>query len=375
MRLLIVVNVDCLFLSHLLQIALGALRAGYEVHIATSLSQGRAQLEEYGFVVHPLEVDRSGAGPVGLIKLFLALLRLFWKLRPDVLHLVTIKPVLIGGVAARFSPVRGVVYAISGLGHVFVADGMLGKLRRKIVRVCYRFVLSARNMRIIFQNPDDRREIESVAILRNEQVVMIPGSGVDLSTYQITPLPEGETVVLMAARLLSTKGVREYVAAAQRLRVSGVEAQFWLVGDPDPANPASIQARELDAWGKQGAVTLLGHRSDIPKLMAQAHMVVLPSSYREGLPKVLIEAAACGRAVVTTDAPGCRDAIEAGVTGVLVPSKDAESLANAIKRLIEDRLLCKAMGCAGRKRAEQLFDVNAVVSTHLEIYRALGEHA
>jgi glycosyltransferase involved in cell wall biosynthesis len=266
------------------------------------------------------------------------------------------------------------VYAISGLGHVFLEEGMFGKLRRKIVGAWYRFVLGAKNMRIIFQNLDDRHEIESVTILRNDQVVMIPGSGVELSKYQITPLPEGEAVVLMAARLLSTKGVREYVVAAQQLRASGVKAQFWLVGDPDPANPASIPAPELDAWGKQGAVELLGHRSDIPALMAQAHIVVLPS-YREGLPKVLIEAAACGRAVVTTDVPGCRDAIEKDVTGVLVPSKDVASLADAMRRLIEDRPLCQTMGHAGRKRAEKVFDVNVVVRTHLEIYSALGECA
>jgi glycosyltransferase involved in cell wall biosynthesis len=371
MRLLIVVNVDWFFLSHRLEVALGALRAGHEVHVATTLSRARTQLEEYGFVVHPLEVDRSSAGPIGLIKLFFDLLSLFWRLRPDVLHLITIKPVLIGGVAARLSPVRGVVYAVSGLGHVFLAYGRFGKIRRKIVGIWYRFALHAENMRIIFQNPDDRHEIESVISLRDDQVVLIPGSGVNLSKYQARPLPDGEAVVLMAARLLSTKGVREYVAAAQRLRALGVEARFWLAGDSDPANPANIQAQELDAWGKQGTVQLLGHRSNIPVLMSQAHIVVLPS-YREGLPKVLIEAAACGRVVVATDVPGCRDAIEKGVTGLLVPSRDTESLADAIRRLVEDRALCDSMGRAGRRRAERLFDVNAVVSTHLEIYRALG---
>jgi glycosyltransferase involved in cell wall biosynthesis len=186
-------------------------------------------------------------------------------------------------------------------------------------------------------------------------------------------LPKGEAVVLMAARLLSTKGVREYVAAAQQLRAAGIPARFWLAGELDPANPASIQSLELDTWIKQGDVQLLGHRLDIPALMAQAHMVVLPS-YREGLPKVLIEAAACGRSVVTTDVPGCRDAIEVEVTGVLVPSKDSVLLADAIKRLVMDRALCDAMGRAGRRRAEQVFDVNTVVNTHLDIYRALGNY-
>lgn len=370
MRLLMVVNVDWFFLSHRLPVALGALNAGYEVHIATSLTQGREKLEAYGFKVHPIEIDRSGAGLVGLIRLFSSLVRLFWALRPDVLHLVTIKPVLVGGAAARVSPVGGVVFAISGLGHVFLAEGLLGRIRRMTVGAWYRFVLGVQNMRIIFQNKDDLNEISSVAHVRSNQVVMIPGSGVDLTEYRYVSLPEGVPVVLMAARLLGTKGVREFVAAAQMLRIDGAKARFCLVGDLDPANPASIRGQELDEWAKQGCVKLLGSRSDIPELMAQAYLVVLPS-YREGFPRVLIEAAACGRAVVTTDVPGCRDAIEDGVTGVLVPPKDSLALASAIRQLLENRAVCETMGKAGRQRAVKIFDVNAVVDAHLNAYNAL----
>lgn len=366
-----VVNVDWFFLSHRLPVALGALRAGHEVHVATSLTQGREKLESYGFIVHPIAVDRSAAGPIELLRLFFSLLTIFWQVRPDVLHLVTIKPILIGGVAARLSPVRGVVYAVSGLGHVFVADGWLGHLRRKLVGAWYRFVLGAQNMRIIFQNPDDRREIESLVPLDPAQVVMIPGSGVDLGLYRPAPVPTGVPVVLMASRLLATKGTREYVAAAQLLRAQGVRAKFLLVGDPDPDNPASIPAVELERWAEAGEVTLLGHQAEMASLMSCAHVVVLPS-YREGLPKVLIEAAACGRAVVTTDVPGCREAIAPGVTGVLVPPKNARALADAIRSLLSDPKACETMGREGRRRAEQMFDVSVVVRTHLDIYQAVG---
>ena len=369
-RLLMVVNVDWFFLSHRLPVALGALREGYEVHIATTLTQDKAVLEAYGFVVHAIEVDRSGAGVLGLFKLFANLLHLFWSVHPDVLHLVTIKPVLVGGLAARYSPVRGVVYAVSGLGHVFVAEGVLGQLRRSLVGIWYRLVLGARNMRIIFQNPDDRAAIESVAHLLPRQVVMVLGSGVDLTQYPAGPLPQGVPVVMMAARLLATKGVREFVAAARQLRAQGLNARFWLVGEIDGENPASIKSDELRVWKEEASIELLGHRDDMAKLMAQVHIVVLPS-YREGLPKVLIEAAACGRAVVSTDVPGCRDAVEAGVTGLLVPAKDVGALADAIERLVKDSQTCADMGRAGRLRAERLFDVNAVVATHLEIYRQL----
>lgn len=374
MKLLIVVNVDWFFLSHRLPVALAALQRGDEVHIATTLTQGSASLEAYGFRVHALQIDRSATGPMGLLGLCLQLLRLFWRVRPDVLHLVTIKPVLLGGLVARLAPVGGVVYAISGLGHVFVAQGVWGRLRRLLVSGWYRLVLGARNMRVIFQNPDDRAALAGVATLRPEQTVLIPGSGVDLTLYPALPLPAGQPMVMMAARLLKTKGVQEFVQAAQQLKMQGVDARFCLVGDPDPDNPASVEAAQLQDWQRQGVVETLGHRAEIAALMAQATMVVLPS-YREGLPKVLIEAAACGRAVVTTDVPGCRDAIEEGVTGLLVPARNAQALALAIKRLLDDRALCASMGAAGRARAERIFDVQAVVQTHLALYDALRSQA
>lgn len=374
MKLLMVVNVDWFFLSHRLPIALAAIQQGHEVHLATGLTQNKAQLEAYGFQVHPLQVDRSAAGPWGLLRLWVDLLRLFWRLRPDVLHLVTIKPVLLGGLAARLAPVHGVAYAISGLGHVFVAQGVWGRLLRAAVGAWYRVVLGARNMRVIFQNPDDHAALAAVAPLRPEQVVMIPGSGVDLRAYPALPLPTGRPMVMMAARLLMTKGVAEFVQAAQLLKAQGMDARFCLVGDADPANPASVDMAQLEAWRQQGAVELLGHRADMAGLMAQATIVVLPS-YREGLPKVLIEAAACGRAVVTTDVPGCRDAIEPNVTGLLVPVRNAQALADAIAQLLRNPLQCSAMGLAGRQRAERLFDVQAVVQTHLALYQELLEAA
>lgn len=370
-RVLIVVNADWFFLSHRLPVALGALRAGYDVHVATTLTEGHAAITDYGFTVHAVEMDRSSAGLLSLLTLFVRLLFLFWSLRPDVLHLVTIKPVLLGGLAARMSPVGGVVFAISGLGHVFVSGGIAGRLRRVLVSGWYRFILGKRRIRVIFQNPDDRAVIEAVAHLGRNRSVMIPGSGVDLSQYSASPVRSGTPVVLMAARLLETKGVREFLQAAQDLQSRGVTAHFVLAGDIDPPNPATIKAEELQRWKDEGAVEILGQRSDVASLMQHSTIVVLPS-YREGLPKVLIEAAACGRAIVTTDVPGCRDAIVPGQTGVLVPPRDAVALATAIEELLGDPARCQALGAAGRRRAELIFDVNQVVRSHLDIYRALA---
>ncbi len=371
MKLMMVVNVDWFFVSHRLPVALAAQEVGHEVHVVTALTEAKEYLEKYGFVVHPVSIDRSSAGLLGLIKLLLDFVRIFHTVRPDVVHLVTIKPVLLGGLAARLTRIHGIVYAISGLGHVFVADSLLGRIRRALVGGWYRFILGAQNMRIIFQNPDDRRAIESVTSLSTDKVVMIPGSGVDLSEYDYCPMPEGEITVVMAARLLRTKGVEEFVQAARLVKKQHPTVRFLLVGAPDSANPASISNSDIAAWKEEGVVEPLGHRSDISKLMQGAHIVALPSYYGEGLPKVLIEAAACGRAVVTTNMPGCRDAIEDGVTGLLVPARDSTALATALLELIENRQRCVDMGKAGRKRAKHVFDIKAVVKTHLDIYETL----
>jgi glycosyltransferase involved in cell wall biosynthesis len=369
--LMFVVNVDWFFLSHRLPIALEALRQGYQVHIATGLTDKLDELQRHGLVVHPLGLDRSSAGLGNAWRTMVELWNVFRAVRPDVVHLVTIKPVLLGGLVARLAGVPAVVAAVSGLGFVFMAHGAKAAVRRWLVGGLYRVALGHHNLKVIFQNPDDRASLSKLAHLPDSKVEMIRGSGVDLIQYSHTPLPLGVPVVLLAARLLADKGVREFVHAAQLLKQKGVSARFCLVGSIDPANPASLTDAELTQWAGEGVVELWGQRSDMPRVLAAAQVVVLPSYYGEGLPKVLIEAAACGRAVVTTDHPGCRDAIDPGVTGLLVPVRNAEALADALKGLINDPARCQAMGNAGRALAERAFDVRHVVAAHLRIYEEL----
>lgn len=372
MRLLIIVNVDWFFCSHRLPVAIGALRSGYEVHIATTFTSSscRELLSGYGFYLHDLTIDRSGKSSTSFLKNFLQIYGIFQTLKPDIVHLVTIQPVLLGGLAARAARVRRVVFAISGLGHVFLASSPLAKIRRFLVERLYQYALSVKRRAVVFQNPEDQSSLSRLCSLSAQESHLIPGSGVDLSVFSCRPFSEAQPVVLMASRLLATKGVREFVEAASALKKRGFGAQFQLVGDPDFSNPAAISLDELNGWRDQGFVELLGDRNDLNELMARAHIVCLPS-YREGLPKVLCEAAACGRAVVTTDEPGCRDAIENGVTGLLVPSRDSLALANAIEHLLLNPELIRSMGLAGRKRAERLFDINAIVDQHLGIYANL----
>ncbi len=373
-KLLFVVNVDWFFLSHRLPIALEAMRQGYEVHIATAVTDQLDVLKNHGFVVHPLTLNRSGVGLWAIGKPFWQIYRVCKLVKPDVVHFVTIKPVLLGGVAARLAQVPAIVSAVSGLGFVFVSKGIAAAIRRWVVKHLYRVALGHLNLRVIFQNSNDLSSLSSLVELPERKVTMIRGSGADLTQYCVTPLPKGVPVVLLAARLLVDKGVREFVRSAQILRKRGIsskDVRFVVVGKPDLDNPHSLHPDELAKWTKDGAVELWGHRTDMPLVIASAHVVVLPSYYGEGLPKVLIEAAACGRAVVTTDHPGCRDAIEADVSGLLVPVRDEIALADAIEKLLNDPVLCAQMGQAGRILAETAFDEKQVVAAHLQIYQEL----
>lgn len=372
--LLIVVNDAGFFLSHRLPVAESARKEGFLVHVATQEGCAVERLLALGFSHHALPLSRSGKSPLGELKALLAIWKLCWRLRPDVLHLVTIKPVLYGGIAARLSPVKGVLAAISGLGFIFMAEGRKAALLRSLVAFLYRLALGKRNLRAVFQNPDDQRALTGLGAITEQKSVRIRGSGVDLSQYQYLPEDPGIPVVTLAARLLRDKGVLEFVEAARLLAARGIQARFQLVGDPDPGNPTSIQEGDIADWQEHGTVHCLGHQSDIASVFAHSHIVVLPS-YREGLPKVLVEAAACGRAVVTTDVPGCRDAIEADVTGLLVPVRDSERLADAIERLLNDKELRQQMGAAGRALAERAFAIESIVAQHLDIYRTLEKNA
>jgi len=366
-RLLFIVNVDTFFLSHRLPIAEAALRAGYEVHVAAALTPGcREAFDARGIQVHALPVERSSANPFSALRLLGALVSLFGHVRPDLVHLVTIKPVLLGGIAARLARVPAVVAAVSGLGYVFTSKGGWALLRRKLVETAYRLALGHPNASVIFQNQDDLSVIERAARLRPGQAELIRGSGVDLREFRPTPLPTQAPIVLLAARLLGDKGVNEFVEAARQLH-GHADARFVLAGDVDPGNPSSLAREQVDALVREGVVEWWGHRQDMPQVLSAATLVVLPS-YREGLPKVLIEAAACGRPVVTTDVPGCRDAVIAGQTGLLVPAKDADALRDAIRVLLDDPRQCSRMGLAGRQLAQAAFDVDHVVARHLEIY-------
>lgn len=367
---MLVVNAPEFFLSHRLPIALQAQALGYEVHIASADGPEVGRIKSFGLTHHIIPFSRSGQNPYSEIKTLFRLFFLFRRVRPNLVHLVTIKPVLYGGIAARLAGVEAVVAAVSGLGTVFMARSFFARFRKSVVSVLYRAAFKHRKLTVIFQNPDDRVTLLTIRALSSSSARIIRGSGVDLDDYPFVSESEGRLVVSMAARLLKDKGVEEFIAAARLVRARDFDVEFWLIGSPDVGNPSSVTVGKIKEWEQEGVIKALGYRTDIADLYSASHIVCLPS-YREGLPKSLVEAAACGRSVVTTDVPGCRDAITVNETGLLVPPRDSSALADAIQSLLENVELRREMGTAGRKLAEKAFAINIIVEQHMAIYKEL----
>ncbi len=295
------------------------------------------------------------------------------RIQPDIVHLVTIKPVIYGSLAARAARIPAVVAAVSGLGYAFIDQHLEAKMLRKLIGTLYRQAFRHKNLRVIFQNDDDRTTLLDLNALKENQSILIHGSGVDLTHYPYHIEPNATPqVVVMASRLLRDKGVFEYVEAAKALRAQGVQARFLLAGQVDPGNPSSLDEKQLSTWIENQDIEYIGYCDDTSSLFAQVNLVVLPS-YREGLPRVLAEAAACGRAVVTTNVPGCRAAIIPNKTGLLVNVRDALSLAEAIHQLLRDDTLRQTMGNEGRQLAENVFDIKKIVAEHMHVYQTLTQ--
>lgn len=372
-KLLFVVNVDWFFISHRLPIALEAIKQGYQVHLACTFSDKKVWLENMGVHCHEIKFSRSGSSFYVELSSLLSIRSLVKRLEPDVVHAVTIKPVIYTGFSSQFiarSP--SFVAAISGLGYVFTADTLRAKFTRLLVSFMYKFALRSKRKVVIFQNTSDQKILSEIVNLSEDEIDLIKGSGADLSIYKNKDEPKVSTkVISMACRLLKEKGVYQFVDAARIVKNMYPETEFWLIGGVDPENPNSVTQEEVDSWVEEGIIKALGQRDDIPDLFSQSHIVTLPSFYGEGVPKVLIEAAACGRPIVTTDNPGCRDAVIDSKTGLIVPVRDSESLARALSKLLINDSMRTDMGAKAREYAVKEFDVNNVVSKHLEIYETL----
>ena len=366
-----VVNQASFFRSHRLPLAKEAIARGHDVIVLCGEGPGVAELEADGLRCRTIRLSRSGFNPWTEWRTYRAMARVYRDEFPDVVHHVTIKPVIYGTRLARSLGIRAVVNAIPGMGFVYTRRGLLASLRRGAVDLLYRLALVHPNMRLIFQNREDLQAFVGHTAVSADRAHLIHGSGVDVRVLAFSPEPDSPMSFVLVARMLKDKGVREFVAAARRLRAAHPDWQFRLVGGADAGNPASLTAEELGAWHDEGVVAWLGHRDDVLDLLRQSHVFCLPSFYREGLPKSLLEAAAVGRALITTDMPGCREVVSHGVTGLLVKPRDVEGLAAAMEQLGTDGPLRDRLRRAAREKAEAVFSIDDVVRDTFLIYEQL----
>jgi glycosyltransferase involved in cell wall biosynthesis len=372
--LLILVSHVSFFISHRLDLAIAAKNMGYKVKIAFGeLDADTKYLKDIGIDIFHVPIQRGGLNLLKDLKSLYSIWCLFRKVRPDILHLVTIKPYLYGGILARLLKVPSVVTAISGLGSLFINNNYISQYLRLLLVPFYRFALNHSNQRVIVQNKEDAKVLVKMGVLNIQKVKLIRGSGVKLEEFNQLDETGGIPTVCFAARLLVDKGVYDFVAAANLLKNQGVQARFCLAGDLDVKNPTGISKKELNKLKENKNIEVLGHQKDMATLYAKSHVVCLPS-YREGLPKTLIEAAAASRAIVTTNVPGCRDAIIPNKTGLLVPVNDPKKLANAIQWLIEHPEERIIMGKSGRQLAVRDFQIKKIIKKHLDIYQELSEN-
>lgn len=370
-KLLFFITEDWYFCSHRLPLAREAIEAGFEVTLLTNVQSHGDLIRSAGVRVIPLDLKRSSLNPFRELTTIWRVIVAYRSIRPDIVHHVAMKPVLYGSIAALIARIPYVVNALAGMGYLFISQNLKARMLRGWIKQVFGFILGRNGSRLILQNPDDRNLLVSNGIVKEDKISLIKGAGVNLNLFKPTIEPDGIITVVLASRMLWDKGVGEFVKASAMLKAQGVSARFVLVGSPDLENPRSIPEITLLEWHKSNVIEWWGKREDMPEVFAKTHIICLPTTYGEGIPKVLIEAAACGRPIVTTDAPGCREIVRDRVNGFLVPARNAVALAAALRKLINDRELREEMGAKGRQIVMEEFSEEKVVAETMAVYREL----
>tara|TARA_B110000263_G_scaffold139379_1_gene120892 strand:- start:142 stop:1278 length:1137 start_codon:yes stop_codon:yes gene_type:complete len=369
-KILFIIVEDRYFLSHRLHLAQYAIKKGYQVGLLCKISKHKEFLENEGIQVFDWSLVRGSFNLFFEIKAIYEILITLLKFAPDVLHAVALKPVIYASFASKLVFLKSRVFALGGLGFIFSSDKILAKLLRPLIVLVLKFTFSGNKSRLIIQNIDDKRTLINLKVIRDEKIDLIKGAGVDMKIFSFIKEPSQIPEVILPARLLWDKGVGEFVLAADILKKRGINAKFTLLGETDPHNPECIPDDQIEDWKKEGAVDVAGFQDDMAKCIQDCAVVCLPS-YREGLPKSLLEAASCGRPIVTTDVPGCREIVQDGVNGYLVPSKNPDLLAEALSRLLTDRKLREVMGLKGREFVEREFSAEIVAIKTEKIWNSL----
>lgn len=370
-RILFVVTEDWYFRSHRLTLAQAAIAAGYEVHVACRAGAAAQDLSDAGMHVHPLPWSRTD-GPLRTASALLSLHRLIRSLKPAIVHNVALKPVVLGSIVARIAFTAHVVNAVAGLGYAFTSAGFRARLVKSGLVKALRVGADRPGSVYLFQNPDDAEALGSAGAIRHAGRILIRGAGIDVNRFAPSPEPtDGPLTIVVVARMLVIKGIEEIIEASHLLTARGLKHRLLLVGDPDPDNPSSIRRETLERWARAPWIEWEGASDDVPAMLARGHVCVLASHGGEGLPKSLLEAAACGRAIVATDVPGNREIALHGTNALLVPPRSPAPLADAIEKLAKDADLRRRFAEAGRDLVVTSFSAETVCRETLALYERL----
>ena len=367
-KLLFIVSEDWYFVSHRLHLAEAAIAGGYQVALLSRISNRRSLIESRGVKVIDWSLDRSSRNPFLEFLAIWELAVIMRRVRPDLVHAVALKPVLYSSLACKLAGVRARVFALGGLGFVFSSRRFLARWIRPLLLWAFRWALSGRHARLILQNSDDQETLLAADVIELERIRLIRGAGVDTLAFAPHAEAPGVPLVVLPARMLWDKGVGEFVDCARAIKQKGIKARFVLAGEPDTHNPECVPVEQLETWMAEGVVEWWGLRTDMPEVLRQAAIICLPSYYREGVPKALLEAASCGRPIVTYDAPGCREVVVDGENGLLVPLKNKRELAAALEKLLHDPELRRRMGAAGRAMALREFSQEKVAADTMRVW-------
>lgn len=371
-KLLYFVTEDWYFYSHRLALAEAAARNGFNVAVVTRVSRHKDRITARGIRVIPVSLRRSGINPFQELHFIWTLYRIYRLEKPDIVHHVAMKPVLEGTVAAYMAGVPSIINAVAGLGYIFSASSPKARLLKLIIAPALKTLLRSKRCNVIVQNNDDMNELTKRSIAINTRTTLIRGSGVDTNIFMPTVRKNDVPIVLLASRMLWAKGVGEFVELARLSKQRNVAARFILAGEPDPENHDSVSSSELESWHENGDVEWWGRKDSMQDVFCLVDIVCLPTTYGEGVPKVLIEAAACGLPIVTTDVPGCREIVQHGNNGFLVPPGDNEALYDAVKSLLDDSVLRSEMGIRGRALVMSGFSIEHVINKTMNLYRQVS---
>jgi glycosyltransferase involved in cell wall biosynthesis len=369
-RVLFVITEDWFFYSHFLDRAKFIAASGGKVGIATRISVHENEFKDLGFELYPINFSRRGLNPITEFITALKIRRIVRSFKPDIAHNIALKPVVTGSFGELLGRQGVVINALVGMGYIFTSTDTRASVVKPILSRILKSLLRSKPVHVVIENPDDLKSLVDDGFVRPSAISLIRGAGVDLNTFPFHPEVAGPVVVTLVSRILRDKGVLEFIEAASQLQAKFPEVTFQIVGEPDPGNPSAISQSEIDSWASLPNVKYLGRRSDIADILQGSHIVCLPS-YREGLPKSLLEALSSGRSIITTDVPGCREVCDDGVNGLLIPARDSLALSNAIEKLVLDPESRKTMGRAGRLRAESEFSNAIVCAQTLDLYRGL----